>query len=364
MKVWMRFRFAGLIASAQRSMSLNAARERPQITEFFARLAISCTAAKSPSEAIGKPASMMSTPMASRSSATSSFSSCVMVAPGHCSPSRKVVSKMTTRSFSDFVWAVIGSIPSQFECAAAGALKGLSRSPRVPRHICPAGPQGRIRRRSVPRMRDSAEPAYPAVRPIARIFLRVDMECSLISSVNLTGLGKARVNRPAFSEKRKSKSSARNRHSLLPICAHRLHRTGRMSTLNQQTWVRSAVSLVAFMAMLFIPAGTLRFWPGWLYAFVFSGATTILSVYFLKHDPKLVERRMKVGPAAEQRPTQKIIMAITLAGFILLIVLPGLDYRLHWSSVPPWLVLAANAVLALSFAIFFVVLKQNSYAAS
>ena len=57
-------------------------------------------------------------------------------------------------------------------------------------------------------MRDAAEPAYPAVCPIARIFLRGDMECSLISSVNLTGLGKARVNRPAFSGKRQSKSSA------------------------------------------------------------------------------------------------------------------------------------------------------------
>jgi hypothetical protein len=57
-------------------------------------------------------------------------------------------------------------------------------------------------------MREAAEPAYPAVRPIARIFLRVDMECSLISSVNLTGLGKARVNRPAFSGKGQSKSSA------------------------------------------------------------------------------------------------------------------------------------------------------------
>ena len=42
-------------------------------------------------------------------------------------------------------------------------------------------------------MREAAEPAYPAVRPIARIFVRVDMECSLVSSVNLTGLGKARV---------------------------------------------------------------------------------------------------------------------------------------------------------------------------
>ena len=137
-----------------------------------------------------------------------------------------------------------------------------------------------------------------------------------------------------------------------------------MSTLNQRAWVRSAASLVVFMAMLFIPAGTLQFWPGWLYGFIFAASTTAVSVYFLKHDPKLVERRMKVGPAAEQRPAQKIIMAISLAGFMLLIVLPGLDYRWHWSSMPPWLVLAANVVLALSFAIFFIVLKQNSYAAS
>jgi len=137
-----------------------------------------------------------------------------------------------------------------------------------------------------------------------------------------------------------------------------------MSTLNQRTWVRSAVSLVAFMVMLFLPAGTLHFWPGWLYGLIFAASTAAVSVYFLRHDPKLVERRMKVGPAAEQRPAQKIIMAITLAGFMFLIVLPGLDYRWHWSSVPPWLVLAANAVLALSFAIFFIVLKQNSYAAS
>src|SRR5262249_4608105 len=112
-KVWMRWRLAGLIASAQRSMSLKAARESPQMTAFFERLAISCTAAKSPSEAIGKPASMMSTPIRSSSSATSSFSSWVMVAPGHCSPSRKVVSKMTTRSCSDFAGVLMMGCPSR-----------------------------------------------------------------------------------------------------------------------------------------------------------------------------------------------------------------------------------------------------------
>ncbi|MGA7034468.1 MAG: isoprenylcysteine carboxylmethyltransferase family protein, partial [Pseudolabrys sp.] len=66
----------------------------------------------------------------------------------------------------------------------------------------------------------------------------------------------------------------------------------------------------------------------------------------------------------EQRPVQKIIMAITLVGFILLIVVPGFDFRWHWSAVPTWLVLAADALLALSFVIFFIVLRQNSYAAS
>src|SRR6185503_7466757 len=106
-KVWMRFLLAGLMASAQRSMSLKAARDSPQITAFLERVAISWTAAKSPSDAMGKPASMMSTPMSSSSSATAIFSSWVIVAPGHCSPSRKVVSKMTTRSLSDWVGVVM-----------------------------------------------------------------------------------------------------------------------------------------------------------------------------------------------------------------------------------------------------------------
>jgi protein-S-isoprenylcysteine O-methyltransferase Ste14 len=136
------------------------------------------------------------------------------------------------------------------------------------------------------------------------------------------------------------------------------------SALNRQAGVRSALSVLALGVMLFLPAGSLHFWQGWLYGFVFVAATAAISLYFLKHDPKLVERRMHVGPMAEQRPAQKIIMAITLLGFVLLLALPGLDYRWHWSAVQPWLVLAANAGVGLSFIVFFIVLKQNSYAAS
>jgi len=44
-------------------------------------------------------------------------------------------------------------------------------------------------------MREVAEPADPTVRSIAQKFGRVDIACSLVSSVNLADSGKVRVNR-------------------------------------------------------------------------------------------------------------------------------------------------------------------------
>src|SRR5215831_11056433 len=92
--------------------------------------------------------------------------------------------------------------------------------------------------------------------------------------------------------------------------------TASARTFGIEAWRRSALSVLALAAVLFVPAGSLRFWQGWLYGFVFIAATAVFSVYFLKHDPRLIERRMRVGPLAEQRPSQKIIMAITLIGFV------------------------------------------------
>src|SRR5204863_516742 len=66
------------------------------IAQWNSRLTAS-TASKSPSEAIGNPASRMSTPSSTSLRAMRSFSGTVMLQPGDCSPSRSVVSKMYTR---------------------------------------------------------------------------------------------------------------------------------------------------------------------------------------------------------------------------------------------------------------------------
>src|SRR5690349_10317448 len=66
-----------------------------------------------------------------------------MVAPGHCSPSRKVVSKMTTRSFSDWVFLVVMELILLVECAAS-ALYGiaLSADPPSAQARMPSRPSG------------------------------------------------------------------------------------------------------------------------------------------------------------------------------------------------------------------------------
>jgi len=45
-------------------------------------------------------------------------------------------------------------------------------------------------------------------------------------------------------------------------------------------------------------------------------------------------------------------------------VLPAFDHRFGWSPVPPVVSLIADAMIVLSFVLFFVVMKSNSYDAA
>ena len=78
-------------------MSATWVRASPAITGPSTVREIVCTASKSPGEVIGKPASITSTPSRASCWAISSFSCVFSEIPGDCSPSRSVVSKISTR---------------------------------------------------------------------------------------------------------------------------------------------------------------------------------------------------------------------------------------------------------------------------
>jgi protein-S-isoprenylcysteine O-methyltransferase Ste14 len=103
---------------------------------------------------------------------------------------------------------------------------------------------------------------------------------------------------------------------------------------------------------------------GWVYWILFSFGVIAITLYFLKHDPQLIEGRLRAGPRAEQETSQKIIQAIAAVLFFAVLIVPALDYRFHWSRVPTAIVVIGDFLLVLSFAMIFFVFRENSYAAA
>ena len=94
----MRERSAGPSAWAASSMSCGLVRASAAMTGRRTLSAILCTASESAGDAMGNPASMMSTPSVSSAWAMASFAWTSIEKPGACSPSRNVVSKTVTRA--------------------------------------------------------------------------------------------------------------------------------------------------------------------------------------------------------------------------------------------------------------------------
>ena len=123
---------------------------------------------------------------------------------------------------------------------------------------------------------------------------------------------------------------------------------------------------LAFLAivmglLLFLPAGTVRYWQAWGYLCIFLGASLLITIYLVKKDPALLERRLKAGPTAEKEKQQKIIMFFASAGFIALLVVSAFDHRFMWSSLPVYVAIAGDLSTALGFYIVFLVYKENPF---
>ena len=129
--------------------------------------------------------------------------------------------------------------------------------------------------------------------------------------------------------------------------------------LYKQLVIKFGLSMVVLALLLFVPAGTLRYHNGWILLVSLLVLMSFALRYLLKHDPELLEKRLQLK---ERQKEQKSLMKAAWVFFLLVFVLPGLDYRFGWSHVPLWLVMAAVIILALGYAMFIEVMRENKYA--
>ena len=128
----------------------------------------------------------------------------------------------------------------------------------------------------------------------------------------------------------------------------------------QTIWGFITLMLILGICM-FLPAGSLNFWQAWVYLGVWAACVIPITLYLFKHDLKLLTSRLSVGPTAETQASQKIIQSLASLFFICLFIVPGLDFRLHWSNVPVALEIVSDGMVTLGFWVVFLVFRENTY---
>jgi protein-S-isoprenylcysteine O-methyltransferase Ste14 len=130
--------------------------------------------------------------------------------------------------------------------------------------------------------------------------------------------------------------------------------------------LRIIAALLLFIALVFVPAGSVNFWQGWLYVGVVMGSSTFLMLYLQRFDPELLRRRLdEKEKVSEQKLFRNLAGPLWFGGLLL----SGFDYRFGWSShffgsVPVAVTAASDLLLLAAFLLLFQVLKFNTFAAS
>src|ERR1044072_4116254 len=131
--------------------------------------------------------------------------------------------------------------------------------------------------------------------------------------------------------------------------------------LNTKAWLSLFALAVVMGLLIFLPAGTVQYWQAWLYLSVFMLVSFLTTLYLVRRDPALLARRMSGGPTAEKRTSQKLIMLFVSVAFVALLVVPALDRRFGWSSVPPAVAVFGDLLVAVGFYLIFRVYRENTY---
>ncbi|MEG0489881.1 MAG: isoprenylcysteine carboxylmethyltransferase family protein [Hydrogenoanaerobacterium sp.] len=125
-----------------------------------------------------------------------------------------------------------------------------------------------------------------------------------------------------------------------------------------QALLKFVLGLVSFFLLLFLPAGTLNYWNGWLLMGLLFVPMLLLGIFLWVKQPELLEKRLhtKEGEAA-----QKSVIAWSALMFIASFLSAGLDFRYQWTHIPRSIALIAAVVFLVAYALYVEVMRENAY---
>ena len=118
------------------------------------------------------------------------------------------------------------------------------------------------------------------------------------------------------------------------------------------------LGVVLVGVLIFLPAGTLHYWGGWLLMGILFVPMFAAGLVMLAKNPDLLRSRLD---AKEKQKEQQLVVKLSGLMFLAGFVVAGLGVRFGWYILPRWVSLCAAAAFLLAYVLYAEVLRENTY---
>lgn len=122
--------------------------------------------------------------------------------------------------------------------------------------------------------------------------------------------------------------------------------------------IKISLGILIIFLLVFLPAGTIKFWNGWLFIALLFIPMFIAGVVMMIKSPDLLRRRLNIK---EKQSDQKEVIAISGLMFLIGFIVAGLNFRFNWLQLPNYLVILGSVVFIISYIIYAEVLRENAF---
>ena len=131
-----------------------------------------------------------------------------------------------------------------------------------------------------------------------------------------------------------------------------------MKSLFFQAVTKYIAGLILVILLIFLPAGTLAYWNGWLFIGLLFIPMLFLGAVLLFKNPELLKKRLN---SKEEESDQKKVIGLSGIMFLGGFIVSALDFRFGWSNMPIVVEIIASVVFLISYGLYAEVMRENAY---
>ena len=118
------------------------------------------------------------------------------------------------------------------------------------------------------------------------------------------------------------------------------------------------LGVVLVGVLIFLPAGTLAFFNGWLLMGILFVPMFCAGIVMMFKNPELLKSRLD---AKEKQKDQSMVVKLSGLMFLAGFIVAGLDFRFGWFTLPKGVAIGGAAVFLVAYILYAEVLRENTY---